>query len=111
MSADIARRAVVCPGWRWLPGMLAIRWTGPCRGSHRYTDADVRAGVIFYDGFPDLDDPATLGCLLALVREAYGQPSAFCRYVESDPAFWHINTGHVGATEAEALVAALEAAA
>lgn len=107
---ELARRAVACKHWRWMPGMLAIRWTGPCRGSHRYTDADVRAGVTFYRGTPDLEDPATLGCLLALVREAYDQPLTFCRYIEANPSYWHSNTGHVGETEAEALVAALEAA-
>jgi hypothetical protein len=65
---------------------------------------------------PDLSDPATLGCLLHLVRQAYGdsslQPNDAGEY---DMLHWHVFigphfacTGH--ATEAEALVAALEAA-
>jgi hypothetical protein len=71
---------------------------------------------------PDFDDPATLGCLLALVREAWGDPDLFVeREQRREPArAWSITTksgpctcrgGYwYGATEAEALVAALEAA-
>ena len=67
---------------------------------------------------PDLSDPATLGCLLALVREAWGDPGASAGIC--DDLYWEV--GGVlpgggrgsfefhGATEAEALVAALEAA-
>ncbi len=65
---------------------------------------------------PDLTDPATLGCLLALVREAHGDPLAVCvarsagewevRLVP--PSRWHLVAS--GDTEAAALVAALEAA-
>ena len=65
---------------------------------------------------PDLSDPATVGCLLALVREAWGDP---CLHVGLLPARWGVWTSQnmplhecVGKalTEAEALVAALEAA-
>jgi hypothetical protein len=65
---------------------------------------------------PDLTDPATLGCLLALVREAWGDPAAHCeqlfRRISGDWAVFDQSGGLVakGATEAEALVAALEAA-
>ena len=73
----LAKRAVACKGWRWLPGMLTLdQW----RINTVYSDGDVewisdcgqvetiRAGP----AVPALDDPATLGCLLALVREAWG---------------------------------------
>jgi hypothetical protein len=64
---------------------------------------------------PDLSDPATLGCLLHLVREAWGGDGVFVRLAASG---WRVMRGSVssvvnisaGATEAEALVAALEAA-
>jgi hypothetical protein len=70
---------------------------------------------------PDLSDPATLGCLLALVREVHGAASVV--YLPRDGAIraWRVVTfAHgadwltparclgEGATEAEALVAALE---
>ncbi len=115
-KVNLARRAVACKRWRWMPGMLTIDGD---RMSDRDIDVDVRIGL--YDGaLPDLDDPATLGCLLALVREAWGDVRIVCE--------WHarergsIVTGAVtsgtrgamlpftGGHEAEALVAALEAA-
>jgi hypothetical protein len=62
---------------------------------------------------PDLSDPATVvGCLLALVREAWGDPAAHA-VPDGD---WHVygdmpETEYgTGDTEAAALVAALEAA-
>jgi hypothetical protein len=66
---------------------------------------------------PDLTDPATLGCLLALVREVWREPTLSVAWAgggwyvvqrirRSVDALRWIDT----ATEAEALVAALEAA-
>ena len=65
------------------------------------------------DAEPDLTDPATLGCLLALVREAYADP-AFC--IQCVAGYWYEDSDkrelvpRSNETEAEALVAALEAA-
>jgi hypothetical protein len=58
---------------------------------------------------PDLTDLATLGCLLALVRVAWGDPSL---HISRGRSGWHPNCAGLGryATEAEALVAALESA-
>jgi hypothetical protein len=62
---------------------------------------------------PDLTDPATLGCLLALAREAWDDCEAF---VGRRAGSWTFETLNplaplvTASTEAEALVAALEAA-
>ena len=68
----------------------------------------------------DLTDPATLGCLLALVREAWGDPYVYVLSCAPDwftvcsPAAeggkWLSRPPIDGSIEAEALVAALEAA-
>ena len=64
------------------------------------------------DLLPNLTDPATMGCLLALVREATGKPHLFCSYRQE--GFWGVADPHeflrdFYTTEAEALVEALEA--
>jgi len=149
----LARRAVACKGWRWLPGMVAVgavvdmsdgkikqgigevyrvvHVSGPWShvGSYRrqlkryeYAESGwthlsrLQAG---YRGFetsspvPDLTDAATLGCLLALVREALHIPRVHVLHVAGlhrwECADNRVVLG-VGATEAEALVAALEEA-
>jgi len=164
----LSRRAIACKGWRWMPGMaiegLMLTSThGLCGAPHGRVldmrDDDgmqmVSASEYPYDDdgvpeyrwadltlIPDLTDPATLGCLLALVREAHGSPmvtfegqtyaSVLCvvcgsgnYYIRRDcgdgeealyvDGVWSANVRHgvdevSCATEAEALVTALEAA-
>jgi len=118
--SDPARRAVACRHWRWMPGML-VRY-GDGQVWYRLADGD-GYGLPFRhvppdprDAWPDLTDPATLGCLLALVREL--RPYAcveYCggywRVVDPQDERWDTDRGFgPWATEAEALVAALEAA-
>lgn len=95
---------------------------------HCYAEA-FRAASTAYA--PDLTDPATLGCLLARVREAYGDPSLYVRLSDTTRQSdgvraWEVlgwldaarsPDGRGGswrgwgyASEAEALVAALESA-
>jgi len=70
-AEEWGRVAVSLPGWRWMPGMLQWR-TGPWMGSRRSVDSDYfdtghEARVMKGDTWPDPDDPATAGCLLALL--------------------------------------------
>ena len=133
---ELGRRAVACKAWRWIPGMQHDRRNDDrvvsvlpfvptddecdgCEGCIRvtrkqwaYTDWGLGLQHDPFPWLPDLRDPATVGCLLALVREAWGDP-AIC-IVEEHRDWWARLNGlplcAFADTEAEALVAALEAA-
>ena len=117
----LARRAMACKGWKWMPGMrqLAGRNLATYRiVSDDYAPSETEILMDSYsDILPDLSDPATIGCVLALVREAWGDPhaSASWDYETNGPVV--VACSHTSRwifrdrqTEAEALVAALEAA-
>ena len=145
MMEDLARRAVASPHWRWLPGMALVRrkqgpaggtglrpthlrvaLTGghPCDPFACIADVDrlPRPAPNDPHWVPDLTDPATVGCLLALVREAWGDPalSVTAGYTKDRTVEWEVEHPHPDSlpealwtyfdTEAAALVAALEAA-
>ena len=134
MMEELAQRAVACRHWRWMPGMLAIDFCNeehPARviDAHRsvaYEDNDgaIHEGDVSRSDVPDLTDPATLGCLLALVREVAQEPGLHVRCMlpyapdmsGKTPPPWVLHSGRGQRwsdrydTEAEALVAALEAA-
>lgn len=78
-------------------------------------------GTVLTDRLPDLSHPATVGCLLAIVREAYSDPGLYVRRstgLRKDGQYgWEIfGTRPKGGTfhgwgwasEAETLVVALE---
>jgi hypothetical protein len=118
-------RAVVCPGWRLVPGVVDCDGVRVLRvGEHTIDAFDPRANGIGGQvvmraerlGPPDFRDPATLGCLLELVREVWDDPWL---HVENWEDGWtamgqtEAMSGALTAmchTEAEALVAAMEAA-
>lgn len=128
-TMELAKCAVACKGWRWQSGMEAVR-----RGrvmdvvehegetlaralvrdrSSAYMNGSVNLmwTAVTSSWLPDLTDPATVGCLLALVREAHNDPMLFA-FPDAFPDRWtvvNVDCGH-HATEAAALVAALEAA-
>ena len=136
---DLARRAVACLRWRWMAGMRALTDVGGrvltdaggCwrvyLGTHGIICAQGDGNGGYVAGWdhtaailgvlPDLADPATLGCLLALVREAWGDPKIHVLPARPPSAFggapWVCGARarlFTGASEAAALVAALEAA-
>ena len=128
---ELAQRAVACDHWRWMVGTPAVaEFHGKKVGlvciyaNHQHMAdfycidygeewenihvSDQRSmGML-----PDLDNPATLGCLLHLVREAWGDPDlAPTMAVGGTWGIWpqpHLGVDHP--TEAHALITALEAA-
>ncbi len=108
----LAERAVACAAWRWMPGM---RWTVGADWGRLLDEQDrVLAGAL-----PDLDDPATRGCLLALVRQAWPDHPVAPRREPAPLGYkpWRALTvrgeqwtGYVADSEQELLVLILEAA-
>ena len=116
---DLARRAVACKGWRWMPGMLdpfgrRVMCVWPDDLGIKWSHIPENCVVRDADALPDLSDAATLGCLLALVREVRQEPTGFV--VPTHAGGWSYYTRLISADwysgdiEAEAIVAALEAA-
>jgi hypothetical protein len=131
-TPSLAARAVACKHWRWMPGMtyfgagiqsdkrmqVGLRMPVPEDGDLYWRTQAAYSGCL-----PDLDDPATLGCLLALVREAWAD-DLLCTSEGHDllsEHWWSVSStirrnsdlracGLSRVSEAEALVAALEAA-
>jgi hypothetical protein len=110
----LSRRIVACKGWRWMPGMRAVGRRNLPAAWFRLEESMPSLTGEWSGALPDLTDPATLGCLLALVRAAWGDPYLCC--VGDRETGWRLDgyaaveVLHSYRSEAEALVAALESA-
>lgn len=107
---ELGRRAAACKGWRWMPGMVYL-----VAGTTKWRVQTEHHGIqLDSDRYPDLTDPATLGCLLALVREVWFAEPGFVCWTEHKRK-WVFVANEVcddviyGDSEAELLVNALEA--
>ena len=138
---DLGRRAVACKAWRWMRGMTGVDAHGTrfivtgYAAEHgdkllaRAVDDGDAEGFAFVedddvsrdwydDPTPDMTDPATLGCVLAILRDVYRDPCLHLGWFSTlDGERWCVMTIAVGGgpaftatSEAEALVLALEAA-
>ena len=121
----LGARIQQCAAWRWRPGMLALSGV---RVTSALYPSGIAVGVtepayhevrLDPDDVPDLRDPATRGAVLDLVRAAHGDPliCAVAHRSDDGPVRWWIDSDQCPVddlyaydSEAEALVAALEAA-
>ena len=116
----LAKRAVACKGWRWMPGMLTdegrrVMCVWPDDLGIKWSHIPENCIVRDADALPDLTDAATLGCLLALVREAWGDPTYLPTCLDAHDEAWVIESPKRErqtryGSYASVLVAALEAA-
>ena len=114
---ELGRRAVACEHWRWMPGMYLLPHFDGCEccEDRNFPRRAARLPAVFTTDIdvPDLSDPATLGCLLHLVREAWEEATVYVEHDKCRRRPWVAILPMLVIdcdTEAEALVAALEAA-
>jgi hypothetical protein len=125
-AMELGRRAVACKAFKWMPGMLVgmvlntnhpemirsdrlIESTKHGADGLLYSIHGVRGRV----AWPDFRDPATMGCLLHAVREAWGDVTISICIEKDGSASVGRDIGltvAVARTLAETLIAALEAA-
>ena len=122
----LSRRAVACPGWRWLAGMrtacglrvYSVKPPFPLGIREGDQRARPECTALPHDAVPDLGDDLTVGGLEALVRERWGDGAHASpdRGRNPNPDWWvwrKIIDGWTvvarGPTRAAALVAALDA--
>jgi hypothetical protein len=105
----LGQRALACKGWRWMPGMLGLSNQSSSRSIWiRIVDPPMDDAS---ECWPDFSDPATVGCLAALVRTATGKPHLFAQFTLQES--WsicdlHDHRSHFVGSEAEAWIEVLE---
>ena len=89
-AEEWGRIAVSLPGWRWMPGMLEHRfhrgWLKRRSIDSDYFNTGHEARLTDQHAWPDPDDPATAGCLLALLGPRAHMHSPSCDWEETD--YW-----------------------
>ena len=130
----LGKRAVATDCFEWRPGMLILKEN--LEDAYRFVDFSsescvelgqlvtsyvggssgfktISSGDFYSDAVPDCSDPATIGCLVYLVRDLYKMPTIWT--VERDGIWYTCWSGAThggdfgsGVSEAEALVSALE---
>ena len=88
-TQQLARKLADHPRFRWLRGTRGLRWT-PGHTDHLReefsSNGETDDRPALFGSVPDLDDPATIGCVEAQVREMRPDLRFACRQDAS--TFW-----------------------
>lgn len=115
---QLAKRAVACKNWKWIPGMRAlVEGLSPLRVLSEDTVVVEKTGAWYHLvtlsnlKIPDFSDLTTACCMLGLVREVR-RDQTIC--TDFDQSVWSVITSDgitigYGQTEIESLIDALEA--
>lgn len=96
---ELALSLVTCSGWSWLPGMLLITPEEKYERVLRVRKSDgylcladdSENTINWYDpkgSYPDLYDPATLGCVMSLLKFRMKEPTL---HLTPDKDGWYVN--------------------
>ena len=119
MSYDLkslAKRAVACPKWRWIEGMKSVPPEGWASEVNLRDPESLKKIAYLPHCLPDLSDPATIGCVLSLVREARRDLAYYPTPLSRDNGVdWAVERPSrerqtLYSSEVEALIVALETA-
>jgi hypothetical protein len=115
---ELSKRLLQSKWFKWMPGMATyttMSYIPSFCGRIIYDESDINH-LWISETIPDLRDPATLGCLLYLVRKAWDMPTGIIVKYSNDDGLWCVSWSGAthggwcgrGKTEAEALIVALE---